>query len=64
MPKPVNHNIKIFIRRIHSIVICLVAWCSSFNKKELFDENVEKTINTKTPFPYTKTQTDTGNESI
>ena len=40
---PTNHNIRVFVRRIHGIVICIVAYCSSFiKKKEVVDENVEK----------------------
>ena len=43
MPKSANHNIRVFAPRIQSIVICIVAYCSSFNKKkEVFDENGEK----------------------
>ena len=43
MPKSANRNIRIFVRRIQSIDICIVAYCNSFNKKkEVVDENVEK----------------------
>ena len=43
MPKSANHSFRIFVRKKHSIVISLVAWCSSFNKKaEVIDENVGK----------------------
>ena len=43
MPKSANHNIRVFVRRIHTIAICIVAECSSFNKsKEVADETVEK----------------------
>ena len=42
MPKSADHNIRIFVQRVHSIVICIVAECSSFNKtEEVFDEYVE-----------------------
>ena len=34
MFKSANHNIRFFVRRIHSIVICIVVQSSSFNKKE------------------------------
>ena len=34
MSESTGHNIKFFVWRIHSIVICKVAKCSSFNKKK------------------------------
>ena len=43
MPKSVNHNIRSFVWRIHSTVMCVVAYCSSLNKKKkVVDKNVEK----------------------
>ena len=38
-----DHNMSVFVWRIHSIVICIVAKCRSFYKKnEIINKNVEK----------------------
>ena len=43
MPKSANHNTIIFVRRRHSIAICIVAnVVISIRKEEVVDENVEK----------------------
>ena len=34
MPKSANHNITVFARRIHSIVVCIAALCSSFKERK------------------------------
>ena len=34
MPKSANHNITVFVRRIHSIVVCIAALCSSFKERK------------------------------
>ena len=43
MPKSANHNTIIFVRRRHSIAICIVAnVVISIRKEEVVDEHVEK----------------------